>query len=232
MSWCQGGSRVTLGVACALAVAGGGCNADSAESTPRSASTGSTASTTTTTTAAPPEGSTSSAPRVPSPDPPDLKAPLPGQAITSAGAGDVRLGQVLEPSAVTQYESPGSCGYWGPIEPSHGGDEPLGGLVAGANTATPTVRSIVIRSNASYRTASGVGVGTRLATLQRIYGDDLVLDRMDGWDRPTAGLLGSYNDVAAVRHGGGALTFVLMSDLVTAIKVSAADFWGDDEGCA
>ena len=58
-----------------------------------------------------------------------------------------------------------------------------------------------------YRTVSGVGVGTSLATLQRIY-RDLVVDRADGWDSPTGGLLASYLDVAAIRSGDRAITFV------------------------
>ncbi len=161
----------------------------------------------------------------------DLQAPEPGRAITFEGAGDVLVGQLLNPSLVTQYETPGSCGYWGPNEPTHDGDEPLGGLVAAANTSEPTVRSIEIR-NSRYRTASGVGIGTRLATLQRIYGNDLVVDRLDASHQPTGGLVAYYNDVAAIRHGDRALTFVLHQDRVIVVKVSTADFWGDDEGCA
>ena len=165
------------------------------------------------------------------PDDLDLQTAEPGRAITFDGAGDVRIGQVLDPSDVTQYETPGSCGYWGPNEPSHDGDEPLGGLVAAANTSAPTVRSIMVR-NSRYRTASGVGTGTSLATLQRIYGTDLVLDRLEALHQPTDGLVASYNDVAAIRHGDRALTFVLQADRVIVVKVSAANFWGDDEGCA
>lgn len=86
--------------------------------------------------------------------------------------------------------------------------------------------------NPAYRTASGVGVGTTLATLERVYGGDLVLDRMDGWEHPTDGLLASYQDVAAVRSGERAITFYLLDDAVSTVTVSAADFRGDDEGCA
>ena len=63
-------------------------------------------------------------------------------------------------------------------------------------------------------------------------GDDLVVDRADGWDRPTDGLLASYQDVAAVRNGDRALTFYLRDDVVETVKLSNVDSWGDDEGCA
>lgn len=167
----------------------------------------------------------------PPPDGPDLQPPEPGREITFDGAGDVRLDQVLDPSTVTPHEQSVSCGYWGPGEPSHDGDEPLNGLSTGANPA-PRVRSIMIRRNSRYRTASGVGIGTTLDTLTRIYGQDLVMDRVDGWENPTDGLLASYTDVAAVRNGENALTFYLVRDVVDVVKVSHADFWGDDEGCA
>ena len=214
-----------LGAACiSLMLGGGACRADDGDNTPTTSavtepsSTASTASTTTTSTSIPRGG-------------PDLQSPEPGREITFDGAGEVRIGQVFDPSLVTQYETPGSCGYWGPNEPSHDGDEPLGGLVTAANTSEPAVRSIMVRSS-RYRTASGVGIGTSLASLQRIYGDDLVVDRLDEMRQPTGGLVASYGDVAAVRNGDRALTFVLRADQVIVVKVSPADFWGDDEGCA
>lgn len=168
----------------------------------------------------------------PAPDGPDLQAPEPGREISFDGVGDKRLDQVLDPSAVTPYEGTGSCGYWGPGEPSHDGDEPLNGLFTGADPATPRVLSIMVWRNSTYRTASGVGIGTSLDTLERVYGEDLVVDRTDGWENPTDGLLASYRDVAAVRNGDRALTFSLVRDVVDTVKVSHSDFWGDDEGCA
>lgn len=161
----------------------------------------------------------------------DLGAPEPGREITFDGAGDVRLDQTLDPSSVSPFEGDGSCGYWGPGEPSHNGADPLSGLVTAADSAAPKVMSIMIRDNDTYRTASGVGIGTTLDSLRRIYGDRLVVDRTDGWENPTDGLLASYYDVAAVRYGDAALTFLLVGDVVDTVKVSHADFWGDDEGC-
>jgi hypothetical protein len=75
-------------------------------------------------------------------------------------------------------------------------------------------------------------VGTTLGALQGIYGDRLVVDLRDGWEHSTDGLLASYQDVAAVRHGARALTFLLSDGRVQAVKLSDAAFWGDDEGCA
>ena len=229
MVWVRGGWRATLGIACAaLELGAGACSTDADDTTPTTfavtepPSTASTPSTSTT---------SSSVPDSIRPDGPDLQTAEPGRAISFDGAGDVRIGQRIAPSLVQQYETPGSCGYWGPNEPSHDGDEPLHGVVAGANTSDPTVRSVDVRSS-SYRTASGVGIGTSLATLQRIYGNDLVLDRLDEVQHPTDGLLAFYNDVAAIRHGDRALTFGLRADHVIFVKVSTADFWGDDEGCA
>ncbi len=171
------------------------------------------------------------------PSGPDLAPPEPGREITFDSIGDFRLGQVLDPDSrgpirVSPYEGGGSCGYWGPYEPSHDGDEPPSGLVDGARTGSPVIADIKVGPNPRYRTASGVGVGTTLRTLERIYGDDLVVDRADGWERPTDGLLASYQDVAAVRRGDRALTFYLWQDAVEMIKLSDAGSWGDDEGCA
>jgi hypothetical protein len=162
----------------------------------------------------------------------DLQPPEAGREITFDGAGAMRIDQVLDPSAVTRQEGGGSCGYWGPSEPSHDGDERLSGLASIDDPAAPRVVSVMVWRNSTYRTASGVGIGTTLETLGRIYGDDLVVDRLDGWENPTDGLLASYYDVAAVRNGERALTFYLMGDVVSTVKVSHSDFWGDDEGCA
>ena len=81
------------------------------------------------------------------------------------GAADRRIGQVLAPSEVTPHFDGGPCGYW-PNEP--GDVDQLHGLVAGAGTSSPRIADVRIDSS-RYRTVSGVGVGTRLATLQRIY---------------------------------------------------------------
>lgn len=167
---------------------------------------------------------------LPAPDGPDLADAEPGREITFDRIGDVALGQEFGPSEFDRHFESG-CGYWGPGEPSHDGDEPLGGLVAIDGDVGRAI-SVMVRDNPRYRTASGVGVGTTLATLERIYGDDLVVDRADGWESPTDGLLGSYVDVAAVRNGDRALTYYLHGDAVHTVKLSAADFWGDDEGCA
>ena len=165
------------------------------------------------------------------PGAPDLEQPEPGREITFEGIGDVALGQTLPVSEVQVYEGNADCGYWGPGEPSHDGDEPLDGVVT-IDGDVADIRSINVRRNPRYRTASGVGVGTTLETLERIYGNDLVVDRADASGTPTDGLVGRYSDVAAVRSGDRALTFQLNGDVVFGVKLSNADFWGDDEGCA
>lgn len=161
---------------------------------------------------------------------PDLERPEAGREITFDAIGEVGLGQTFGPSEFQRHEG-SACGYWGPGEPSHDGDEPLNGLVA-IDGDVGTVITVMVRGNARYRTASGVGVGTTLASLERIYGADLVVDRADGWESPTDGLTAYYVDVGAVRNGERALTFYLQGDVVEAVKLSAASFWGDDEGCA
>ena len=107
------------------------------------------------------------------------------------------------------------------------------GVMAGDPSEPSRARIAEIKvGDARYRTASGVGTGTTIDELRRVYGDRLVIDDPDGWDRPTDGLLASYRKVAGVRHDTFALTFVLEEDRVVQIEVSDAESWGDDEGCA
>lgn len=170
-------------------------------------------------------------------DPPDLLLSTPGRAITFDGIGAVEIGQVLAPEQVSA-DPPGSgCGYWPDGEVVHSSDASPTALVDTADPTRPMVTSVYLRNNPSFRTASGVGIGTSLTTLERIYGNRLVVDEMDGWQRPTDGLLASYQPVAAVRDGDRAITFSLTTAdqaeaTVAAVKVSDADDWGDDEGCA
>jgi hypothetical protein len=162
----------------------------------------------------------------------DLVPPDPGYEIRFGSVGDIAIGDALEPSVVhPHFES--ACGTWGPIEPTHNNAQPLGGLAADANSNSPKVVSIKVESNPAFRTASGVGVGTSLQTLGRVYGSDLKVDQADGWDRPTDGLLALYQPVAAIQNADQAITFLIdpASNSVAAIKVSEAIFWGDDEGC-
>ncbi len=192
------------------------------------------ATTTTTTTVDPTTPTTP--PTIPLPD--DLRDAPAGREITFEGIGDVQLGQLVAPELVSSDIALSGCGYWPDGEVVQSADAPPTALVTGADTAEPRVTAVYLRNNASYRTASGIGIGTSLATLERIYGDRLVVDAVDGWDRPTDGLLASYQPVAAVRDGDRAITYTLTtppdpaSATVEAVKVSAADFWGDDEGCA
>ena len=189
------------------------------------------------TTALPPtsEGAATEPPPV---GPPDLEPPAAGREITFDGIGDVRVGQTLEPEQVTT-DFPGSgCGYWPDGEMLRSADPPPTALVDSTDPARPTVSAVHLRNNPSYRTASGVGIGTSLASLERIYGDRLVIDAADGWEQPTDGLLARYQPVAAVRDGDRAITYTLSgledpsSATVQAVKVSDAAYWGDDEGCA
>jgi hypothetical protein len=187
---------------------------------------------TTTTTLDP---TTTTPPTIPLPD--DLQDAPVGREITFDGIGDVQLGQIVPPERVSSEFEQSSCGYWPDGEVVHSADAPPTALVGGADTAEPRVTAVYLRNNTTYRTASGIGIGTSLATLQRIYGERLVVDAADGWDRPTDGLLASYQPVAAVRDGDRAITYTLTAPVdpttstVEAVKVSDADFWGDDEGC-
>src|SRR5690606_12436951 len=94
--------------------------------------------------------------------PPDLQAAEPGREIAFQGIGDVRLGDVLDPEGIETLREGDDCGSWGPIEPSHDGDEPLRGEVTGATTGQPRVSRIKVWQNPTYRTTSGIGVGTTL----------------------------------------------------------------------
>lgn len=176
-------------------------------------------------------------PTVPLPDD-DLQDAPTGREITFEGIGDVQLGQVVPPERVSSELGQSGCGYWPDGEVVQSADAPPTALVGGADTAEPRVTAVYLRNNTSYRTASGIGIGTSLATLERIYGDRLVVDLADGWENPTDGLLASYQPVAAVRDGARAITYLLnlapgtFTPVVEGVKVSAADFWGDDEGCA
>lgn len=126
------------------------------------------------------------------------------------------------------------CGAWYPQGVPGQSEADSRGLVLGIGSpgeSVPFTVGTLYVSDPAYRTASGVGVGTDLESLRWVYGSDLVVDRLDGWENPTDGLLASYRDVAAVRDGDRALTFTLENDVVTEVKVSEADFWGDDEGC-
>ncbi|MFN7151654.1 MAG: hypothetical protein ACK4V6_19520, partial [Microthrixaceae bacterium] len=207
------------------------------------APTSTTATTTTTTTPTTPTTTVTLDPTVPTvppsiPLPDDLQEAPPGREITFTGIGDVQLGQVVPPERVSSELGQSGCGYWPDGEVVQSADAPPTALVGGADTAEPRVTAVYLRNNSTYRTASGIGIGTALATLERIYGERLVVDLADGWEYPTDGLLASYRPVAAVRDGDRAITYTLTAPVdpatstVEAVKVSAADFWGDDEGCA
>ena len=151
----------------------------------------------------------------------DLVTVPPDRRIDFDGAADRRIGQVL--AAVRgDAASRAAPAASGPTSP----ETSINCTVSSRAPARRRPGSLDVRIDSSvYRTVSGVGVGTSLATLQRIYGD-LVLDRADGWESPTGGLLASYSDVAAIRSGDRAITFVLRDDVVTTVKVSVAEGLG------
>lgn len=147
------------------------------------------------------------------------------------GVGPVTLGQVesgfstnwdIADAAVGDCASRDAAGGWW-----------LGSLTGDPSDPTKARLFEIQVEDSRYRTASGVGVGTSLEALRRVYGDQLVVDEMDGWEHPTNGLLAMYTKVAGVREGNQALTFVLDEDeRVRQVEVSYVDGWGDDEGCA
>jgi hypothetical protein len=155
---------------------------------------------------------------------PRTTGPSPGvsQRISFRSIGGFQIGDEAPRPTESEFED-WKCGYW---QPSAGlfaiVTEQEGGVVRVSEIKT---------DDPAFRTDDDVSVGSDLAALRRVYGDRLVVDRADGWDAPTSGLLGSYNDVAAVREGDRSLTFVLIDDVVTQIELSTADNWGDDEGC-
>lgn len=170
------------------------------------------------------------------PDPPLMAAVDDAHIVDFDSVGGYRLGQRVRPGDPgVAYDRDLECGTWYPAGVPDASQPPPQGLRMGV-AAVPGAEEVTAYAlyvdDPSYRTASGVGVGTDLVSLQRVYGSDLVVDRMDGWDNPTDGLLASYRDVAAVRRGDRAITFTLAEDVVTEVKVSEADSWGDDEGCA
>ncbi len=158
---------------------------------------------------------------------PPATDPLPTSAAPAAtssliafeGIGGMGPGDGLSESEVDSEFPP--CGYWD-----------FGNIFGTATLTGGSWEVVDVRTRSSaYRSPSAIGVGTDLATLERVYGSDLVVDRADGWDAPTAGLLGSYSDVAAIRDDSRAITYTLTDDLVSEVKVGSAEFWGDDEGC-
>jgi len=167
------------------------------------------------------------------PEGPDLAEAQPGREITFDRIGEVALGQRV-PSAEVHVEEHPPCGFWPRRRPasSHADPDQTPTALVDASGGTPVLSAVYLRRNTTYRTASGVGVGTTLATLERIYGDDLVVDDPDPDATPTDGLTAYYQRVAGVRRGDHALAFYLRDDVVEAVKLSGADVWGDDEGCA
>lgn len=157
--------------------------------------------------------------------------------ITFSNIGRWALGET-EAGFDTIAGPPVSAGECGTTDVSDG--IYLRGTMTGAGEAAE-IDEIAV-GDERYRTSSGVGVGTTLDGLRRVYGERLVVDEVDGWESPTDGLLASYSRVAGVRDADFALTFVLgpgefgspddESDTVVSVEVSAADAWGDDEGCA
>lgn len=164
---------------------------------------------------------------------PDLALPEPGREITFDRIGEVALGQRVSSAEVLIEENP-PCGYWprGRRGSSHDDPQQTPTGLVDASGGTPVLSAVYLRRNTTYRTASGVGVGTTLATLERIYGDELVVDDPDPDATPTDGLIAYYRRVAGVRRGDHALAFYLRDDVVEAVKLSGVDVWGDDEGCA
>ncbi len=160
-----------------------------------------------------------------------LRAPAdPSTTIRFDGVGSLALGDVASGfETISGTNERGECGWASNDE----FDGMLLGVMAGDPSEPSRARIAEIKvGDARYRTASGVGTGTTIDELRRVYGDRLVIDDPDGWDRPTDGLLASYRTVAGVRHDTFALTFVLEEDRVVQIEVSDAESWGDDEGCA
>lgn len=172
-------------------------------------------------------------------DPPLQPARDDAHLITFDSVGPHRLGMEVaaeDPDVAYDPSFRPGCGAWYPDGVPERSETDARGVVAGigrTDESDPfTVNTLYVWADPAFRTASGVGVGTDLASLQGVYRSDLVVDRMDGSGNPTDGLLALYRDVAAVRNGDRAITFTLEGDVVAQVKVSDADFWGDDEGCA
>ncbi|MFV0316589.1 MAG: hypothetical protein ACK5O2_06465 [Microthrixaceae bacterium] len=158
-----------------------------------------------------------------------------GTEITIDSVGPYRVGQTVPEDAqgVETGEFGGVCGHWNP-DGSDWFDRRSGVsmlIIREDLSQLPTVGAIYTRDPA-YVTTWGTYIGMDLELLRRIHGDDLVVDRVDGWENPTDGLVAGYTDVAAIRQGDRAITYHLRDDVVDQIKVSSADAWGDDEGCA
>lgn len=150
-------------------------------------------------------------------------APVRADSISFDGVDDVAIGDVVSARQIADEYAP--CGFWS-------GDAGLEGLAELGPDGSWRLTDVRTSSFAN-RTPSNLGPGSTLAALQRVYGDRLVVDSPDADRTPTSGLVASYNTVAAVRNGDRAITYILDGrDIVQRVKVSAADSWGDDEGCA
>jgi hypothetical protein len=156
-----------------------------------------------------------------------LRAPAdPSTTIRFDGVGSLALGDVASGfETISGTNERGECGWASNDE----FDGMLLGVMAGDPSEPSRARIAEIKvGDARYRTAPGVGTGTTIDELRRVYGDRLVIDDPDGWDRPTDGLLAAIARLPAC-VATFALTFVLEEDRVVQIEVSDAESWGDDE---